>query len=64
MHARLSHALAVAQDGEELVHYQMECQADGNWSRSIPVCRSKQVYLNKVVYSSRSQELKLLIYKV
>ncbi|KAG7321986.1 hypothetical protein KOW79_014844 [Hemibagrus wyckioides] len=29
-------------DGEELKHYQIECQEDGNWSSRVPLCRNKE----------------------
>ncbi|MCJ8739768.1 hypothetical protein PDJAM_G00050990 [Pangasius djambal] len=46
-------------DGEEFEHYQIECQADGNWSSRVPLCRMIDcgpidVSLGDVVYANSS----------
>lgn len=36
-----SNIVPVFQDGEELDHYQVDCQSDATWSSSTPQCQSK-----------------------
>ncbi|XP_053363133.1 mannan-binding lectin serine protease 1 isoform X1 [Clarias gariepinus] len=50
---------SVQKDGEMLERYQIECQADGNWSSRIPLCRmidcgSVDTSLGDVVYTNSS----------
>uniref|UniRef100_W5KGH7 MBL associated serine protease 1 n=1 Tax=Astyanax mexicanus TaxID=7994 RepID=W5KGH7_ASTMX len=50
---------SLQKDGEEFEHYQLECQTDGTWSSSLPLCKMVDcglvnVSVGEVVYQNSS----------